>query len=373
MKTCYYYQTFIGLDNILKNKIYTDVIIISSLHFDKIDINTTEIYLNDNKPYDKIFQKMWDDVEKCYKNGIKIMIMMGGAGGAYGPFFSDYKNCYDKLKNLLISKPFISGIDLDIEENVDINNVKKLIEDINKDFGDTFTITMAPIANSLENDNSGMGGFSYKELYKTHNKYISWFNTQCYNGSFNYNTFNNIVNNKYPANKIVMGMMSGDFTKDTFINALNEINKIKTKYNNIGGVFDWEYLNAPPDSNNPSLWAEKFKELDNSIDYYTVKEGEALSLLHKHVEINNISPKQFKNIYSDMINLGYSFIKLTESQKKNLLIELRLLLKNKYPLSQDETNSINNYLINDNILTRTNSFEDILKSWEIIIDSSDEE
>jgi alkaline phosphatase D len=371
MKTCYYYQTFVGLNNILNNKIYTDVIIISSLHFNKINTNT-EIYLNDNKPNDKIFEKLWQETELCNKNGIKIMLMMGGAGGAYGPFFSDYNNCYLQLKNLIKSKPWISGIDLDIEEIVDINNIKKLIEDIKKDFSNNFTITMAPLASSLENDISGMGGFSYKELCKTHGKYISWFNTQCYNGTFNYDTFNNIIKNKYPSNKIVMGMMSGDYNENTFKNALNEVNKIKIKYNDMGGVFDWEYLNAPPDPYNPSVWAEKFKQIDSKINYYLVQEEESLSLLHKHVEINDLSPRNFKYIYSEMINLGYSFIKLTESQKKNLLIELRLLIKNKYPLSPIENEKINNYLINDNSLTRSSSFEDLLNTWEIIEDSDED-
>ena len=36
---------------------------------------------------------------------------------------------------------------------------------------------------------------------------------------------------------------------------IDEIKKIKYLYPDVGGVYDWEYLNAPPDKNDPSEWA----------------------------------------------------------------------------------------------------------------------
>ena len=44
--------------------------------------------------------------------------------------------------------------------------------------------------------------------------------------------------------KIVMGMVSGDYNKDTFNDALNEVCKLSEKID-IGGVFNWEYFDAP--------------------------------------------------------------------------------------------------------------------------------
>ena len=55
------------------------------------------------------------------------MLMIGGAGGAYTELFRDFKRYYPLLKQLLSKKTFIGGIDLDIEESVDINQVKMLI------------------------------------------------------------------------------------------------------------------------------------------------------------------------------------------------------------------------------------------------------
>jgi len=194
-------------------------------------------------------------------------MMLCGAGGAYQQFFLDIDKTYPKLVNLLKSKPWIHGIDLDIEEEVDINNIKLLINKINKDFGDKFIITMAPVCGSLMSDEPGMGNFSYKELYNSpEGKKIHWFNTQSYNGSFNKSTIDQIVKNNYPVNKIVMGMMSGDYNSNSFPNALQEVKEILIEYPDFGGVFDWEYLDAPPDKGNPHNWAKSFKSIQINND-----------------------------------------------------------------------------------------------------------
>ena len=102
----------------------------------------------------------------------------------------------DNALELLNDKPWIKGIDLDIEEPVSLPNIKKLINQIVKDFGTEFIITMAPIAPSLINDGSSMAGFNYKELYQSkEGQYIHGFNTQCY-GSFSYETYDSIDRRK---------------------------------------------------------------------------------------------------------------------------------------------------------------------------------
>ena len=73
-----------------------------------------------------------------------------------------------------------------------------------------------------------------------------------------------------------------------------------------------------------------------------------------------------------MIDKGYSFIKINENQKKNLLIELRFLLKDKYQLTNKESESIRSYMLDENTLTRSNSFENLLNTWELIIDSDED-
>ena len=126
-KIIYYYQTFVGLDNLLSNNCNTVTHInVSSIHFGKNDDNSNYIHLNDNDPNDKCFETLWNQCEKASKY-CKVFLMIGGAGGAYNTLFSDFENYYKLLHNLLERKPFISGIDLDIEEYVDLNNIKMLI------------------------------------------------------------------------------------------------------------------------------------------------------------------------------------------------------------------------------------------------------
>ena len=90
--------------------------------------------------------------------------MIGGAGGAYTALFSDFETYYSLLYILLNERRYIVGVDLDIEESVKLDDVKKLITRLNKDFGSTFIITMAPVASSMMYDMPGMCDFIYKDL-----------------------------------------------------------------------------------------------------------------------------------------------------------------------------------------------------------------
>ena len=262
MKTIYYYQTFTGLDKCIENSQDIDVIIVSSIHFGNFK-NEPYIHLNDNFPESPIFDKVWLELQKVYYQGVSIMVMVGGAGGAYEKLFADFDMYYPLLKQFLKSRNYISGIDLDIEEQVDIKDVKKLINQIVKDFGEDFTITMAPVAESLLSDSpSGFSSLNYKELYKSlEGRHIKWFNTQCY-GCYNFDTYDKIIQNDYPPEKVVFGMVAGDFSNNNFKDALTEIKKVHKKYPKMAGCDIWEYLNSPPDVHDPSQWAKQIKNVE---------------------------------------------------------------------------------------------------------------
>lgn len=264
-KICYYYQTFVGLsqvDQLLKKyPNAVNVINISSLHFG-IDPNTQKpyIHLNDNIPDDPKFDQVWNETYQLHqKYQTKIHLMLGGAGGAYQVLFGDFNTYYPMLVQLIRSKPWITGLDLDIEEFVHLSDVQSLIRHLRHDLGQSFTLTMAPIAGALISDNPGMGGFVYKDLYQSpEGKEIAWFNVQAYT-DYTLTAFDQMVSNGYPASKLVYGMISDQFVslQDFKQRALATIKQIKTKYPNFAGVFDWEYWNAPPASTkNPSEWAD---------------------------------------------------------------------------------------------------------------------
>ena len=249
MKIIYYYQTFTGLSK-LKNKFYTTNLVISSIHF-----GDGKVYLNDNEPDDPKFKELWSETEGLVEH-IHMSCMVGGAGGAFKELFSNFELYYDKFRYFLTSKPWIQGVNIDIEETVNLDDIKKFINRLRDDFGINFTISMAPVSSSLEEDNSGMGGFVYKELFNSkEGKEINWFNCQCYE-SFSLETYKKIIDNGYPENKVVMGMMSGQFNDDSFVKIVHDI---KDAYPNMAGFYDWEYHDAPPNKSDPSEWAKLVK------------------------------------------------------------------------------------------------------------------
>ena len=260
-KICYYYQTFIGLQPLLDNPELVDIIMVSSIHFGMNKGGFPYIYLNDNPPDDECFNALWEETKILSEKGVKIMLMMGGAGGAYGELFSNYSLYYPMLIETIEKYDWITGIDLDIEENVDLSKVKSLMNNIKKDFGDDFTITMAPVQGALMEDGPGLGGFSYKELYNSpEGKYISHFNVQCYN-SYTLEAIETIIKNGYPPDKIIMGMLGGSYSPSDWGTVLKEVKNVKSAYTDIGGVFCWEYCNSPPDIKDPSKWAKAMTEI----------------------------------------------------------------------------------------------------------------
>jgi hypothetical protein len=258
----YYYQTFCGLNDILKDDpINVSHIHISSIHFGKNKNGSNYIHLNDNNPEDKIFDNLWIDITKAYNKGIKIVLMVGGAGGAFTDLFLNFDIYYNLLKNTIKNHKEIGGIDLDIEETCDIDNVKMLIKKIDADFGKDFIISMAPVSNSLKTDCVGMGGFSYKELYNSNEgKRINYFNGQFY-GDFGYESYKEVIINGYPQEKIIMGMLSGLYDPISFKNSLLEVKKIKNEYKNFGGVFVWEYIDCPPNKKDHGIWANEMNKI----------------------------------------------------------------------------------------------------------------
>lgn len=262
----YYYQTFDGLNKLLsKDNIPVTHIHLSSIHFGRDYKNTPYIHLNDDPPDNYIYNSLWSELEQAVKRGIKVVLMVGGAGGAYDVLFSEYQT----YKNLLFEtidkhRDIISGIDLDIEEFVDINNVIMLIKDIKKKYSSNFSISMAPVQESIENDCIGLGGFSYKQLYKSEvGDFIDYFCVQFYT-NFGETSYDTCIENGYPPKKIVMGMLSGMNYDDNRVVVFNLAQKYKE---NFGGVFCWEYYNAPPrGSSDPSYWAyDMFNQINKKI------------------------------------------------------------------------------------------------------------
>lgn len=261
-KIIYYYQTFSSLKKLSSLKLSNTYVYVSSLHFGKDDEGNRYLHLNDDNPDHQ--SSLWDDVKLASEKGVNILVMLGGAGGAYTSFFENEEsfNAYYKLLYLFLKKyPFIKGIDLDVEENVDILYIIRLIAKLDRDFGQDFIISMAPVVGAMETDYPGMGGFNYKTLYNTmEGRRINWFNVQCY-GDYTHEIYKNIINNGYPPDKIVFGMLGDNYDSNSFKIVLDEITKIKNIYHNMSGVMIWEYGDTKID---PIEWGSDLSKILNN-------------------------------------------------------------------------------------------------------------
>ena len=248
-KLILYYQTFISLKPLFDNNILPTHIHVSSIHFGKQN-NISYIHLNDYHPNSSIFDSMWNDIKKAHSLGVKIKLMIGGAGLAFQEMFSNFDLYYEFLKNTLKSHPYISGVDLDIEEDVNLKDVIKLVNILKADFGDSFLISFAPVAFALQTNQPGLGGFLYNDLKTLLGNKIEYFNTQFYY-DFSVDSYREVINNGYDSSKIILGITQNNN------NEFKVINDLCKKYDDFGGVFFWEFCLI----DNPIDWIKNMKQI----------------------------------------------------------------------------------------------------------------
>ena len=238
----YYYQTLTSLQPIISVSGVTHINL-AAIHFGYDDTNQAYIHLNDYSPYHSKFDSVWKELSRACQNNIEVRLMIGGAGSAFQKLFSNFEVFYPMLVELLRKKSnIIQGVDLDVEEMVELSDIEMLISRLKKDMGQNFKITMAPIQEALQNNNPGLGGFVYQDLlHSSIGKEIEFFNGQFYS-DYSLESYDEVVKNGFESNKVVMGMIAGGNMSNNF----EELKKVYQKYGSeLAGVFIWEYALAP--------------------------------------------------------------------------------------------------------------------------------
>jgi hypothetical protein len=245
-----YYQT---LDGDVAGQRYTHWFA-AALHFGTNADGSPYIHWNDWDPGDARFGQAWADLKQLKDSGAAVLFMVGGAGGAFQALFRDFGTYYALLRDFLTTHPVVDGLDLDVEEDVELDDVRMLIRQLDADFGPRFVITMAPLAASLASDVPGLGGFVYKDLWRTEEgARVDWFNGQFYGGAWSVATLQAIVANGYPADKIVMGMLFADFPDPADAHAgLAVLAQCRQACPHLRGACVWEHALAPL---GPREWA----------------------------------------------------------------------------------------------------------------------
>lgn len=239
---------------------------LSAFHFGYDTINGNKvpyIHLNDNSPGDPIFKNLWPQMHDAQKNGVLLIAMLGGAGGAYTDLFNDYATFYPMFVKMLKAYKF-DGVDLDVEEMVSQADIQKFITDLRKDFPSDFYITAAPVCEALK---TGDDPFTYIDWFAIKNE-IDWFNVQFYSdyGSLkNVNDYMAIIQKGYSPKQILGGALTnpndggGYVPIATVAQTLKTLNQRFSK--EMGGTMGWEYYNAnnTSESSDPVGWATTMK------------------------------------------------------------------------------------------------------------------
>ncbi len=246
-------------DNLINNKIYNTYA--NYIHFGNFSIsninNLPKIFLNKRDPFDNYYNDMWFDLGISTEKNIKCLMVLKGIN-TFNNLFNNYEETYKILKDFInnaLHNNIIKGIDLDIENCATIENTKKLICDIKKDFPD-FIISLSTIGYSMcvkdmdskyENNNE----WSYSLFNTTdESKLIDYYNCLFNEDDFTLDSFKDMIDNGFLPNKINIGCDSKYFQDYDNYYELRCINKT---FPLLGGVFI-KYFNDIPYKWDLSAW-----------------------------------------------------------------------------------------------------------------------
>lgn len=261
-----YYQTqynnnvYVSPKPLVDNNTGVTDVIVGALHLN----GDGTVHLNDHPPGHERYNQMWTDLRAMQARGVNVNLMVGGAApGTFQRLDTDFNTYYPRLRNV-ISTYGLDGADLDVEENMSLAGIERVIDALRADFGSGFIITLAPVAPALRGGGN-LSGFNYDSLYRDRGSQINWFNAQFYCGwgsMANTTDYDRIINyGVVPANKVVAGVITNSANCGGYV-PLNTVKStlasLVAKYPNFGGVDGWEYFNSDPDGTAaPWKWARE--------------------------------------------------------------------------------------------------------------------
>ncbi|KAF5675640.1 chitinase [Fusarium heterosporum] len=243
-------------------------VIVAAIH---INDDPQKITLNDYHPSHPIFQTMWAELRVLQASGVKVMGMLGGAcKGSYARLDADqetFDRFYGPVRDMIRERG-LDGLDLDVEEEMSLGGIVRLIDRLRSDFGPTFLITLAPVAMSLLDFKKNLSGFDYEALEVMRGRDIAWYNTQFYCGwgdCSNPLMYDLMVRKGWPPEKIVIGLVTNPENGGGYV-PMNPLNMVLTtlrgRYGAFGGIMGWEYFNSlPGGKDRPWEWAKEMTKL----------------------------------------------------------------------------------------------------------------
>ncbi|KAI1482962.1 glycoside hydrolase family 18 protein [Daldinia eschscholtzii] len=243
-------------------------LIVAAIH---INEDPNGLTLNDHPPSDPRFITMWAEMRIAQASDIKVLGMLGGAAkGSYTRLDQDqetFEKYYGPLYDLIRERD-LNGLDLDVEEQMSLGGIVRLIDRLRADFGPDFIITLAPVAAALLDSRSNLSGFDYEALEVMRGKQIAWYNAQFYCGWGDASTpvmYEMCIARGWPPEKVVVGLVTTPDNGPGWVpfEVLGPtLAVLRHQFSKFGGVMGWEYFNGlPGGKERPWEWAQRITKL----------------------------------------------------------------------------------------------------------------
>ncbi|EQL02624.1 hypothetical protein G6O67_003067 [Ophiocordyceps sinensis] len=249
-------------------------LILAAVH---LNSDPQSLTLNDHHPDHPRFQCLWAELRILQAAGTKVLALLGGAArGSYerldvsaaGPDDDARFEAYYVPLRDLVRQRSLDGLDLDVEEDMSMAGIIRLIDRLRSDFGPDFIITLAPVAMALLDAGKNLSGFDYEALEVLRGKDIAWYNTQFYCGWGDLSStsmYDMMLQKGWPAHKIVVGLVTNPANGEGFVpwQVLSDVlGTMKRRHQTFGGAMGWEYFNSlPGDAQRPWEWAQHMTSL----------------------------------------------------------------------------------------------------------------
>ncbi|KAK6954154.1 hypothetical protein Daesc_004116 [Daldinia eschscholtzii] len=243
-------------------------LIVAAIH---INEDPNGLTLNDHPPSDPRFITMWAEMRIAQASDIKVLGMLGGAAkGSYTRLDQDqetFEKYYGPLYDLIRERD-LNGLDLDVEEQMSLGGIVRLIDRLRADFGPDFIITLAPVAAALLDSRRNLSGFDYEALEVMRGKQIAWYNAQFYCGWGDASTpvmYEMCIAKGWPPEKVVVGLVTTPDNGPGWVpfEVLGPtLAVLRYQFSKFGGVMGWEYFNGlPGGKERPWEWAQRITKL----------------------------------------------------------------------------------------------------------------
>ena len=254
---------YVSMLPLVQNATGVTHIILAAFH---LNADPGHITLNDDQHDSPINDPLWAEVPIVQRRGVKVMGMLGGAApGSFscldGPDQEKFEQYYCPLLDMVLEHG-LDGLDLDVEEEMSLQGIIRLIDRLRQDLGDEFIITLAPVAAALLGIGN-LSGFDYRELEQARAAKINWYNTQFYNGwglAEDPRMYAAIAAQGWSPQRVVYGLLTNPSNGSQGYVPSEKIGPVLAllvdRFPNFGGVMGWEYFNAMPGfQEKPWQWA----------------------------------------------------------------------------------------------------------------------